>query len=104
MSYGTKQRGRRFEPARRDFLKAPLAAGAAGALLRAHPASSAGVVRESAEGQDQPQGRVIDEYDPANIKLARRVSDKLGDEDMLFLKQIGLFSLYRLTGQGARKQ
>jgi len=32
----------------------------------------------------------IDEYDPANIKIAHRVSSRLGDENLLFLKQIGL--------------
>ena len=33
---------------------------------------------------------MIDEFDPANIKLAHRVSIRATDEDLLFLKQIGL--------------
>ncbi|MBI3696611.1 MAG: hypothetical protein HY238_17450, partial [Acidobacteria bacterium] len=60
--------------ARRDFLKMPLAAGAAGAFPRAAPA----------------QKRAIDEYDPGNIKLAHRVPANISDDDLLFQKQIGL--------------
>jgi mannonate dehydratase len=37
-----------------------------------------------------PQGRAIDEDDPANIKLAHRLSARISDDDLLFLKQIGL--------------
>ncbi|MBI1786268.1 MAG: mannonate dehydratase [Acidobacteria bacterium] len=53
---------------RRGFLALPLAAGAAAAATR--PA--------------------IDEYDPANIKLAHRLSSDISDDDLLFLKQIGM--------------
>src|SRR5579859_2970010 len=34
--------------------------------------------------------KVITEQDPRNIKLAHRVSIRVPDEDLLFLKQIGL--------------
>jgi len=30
----------------------------------------------------------LDEYDPANTKIAHRVSARLSDDDLLFLKQI----------------
>ncbi|MBI3471693.1 MAG: mannonate dehydratase [Candidatus Solibacter usitatus] len=53
---------------RRGFLALPLAAGAAAAAAR--PA--------------------IEEYDPANIKLAHRLSSDISDDDLLFLKQIGM--------------
>jgi mannonate dehydratase len=53
---------------RRDLFKLPLALGAT-ALCERH---------------------VIDEYDPANIKLAHRVPARIGDDDLLFLKQIGM--------------
>ena len=32
----------------------------------------------------------IDEHDPSNIKLCRRLRSDIADEDLLFLKQIGL--------------
>lgn len=51
------------EIGRRAFLGASLAAGAAGAL---------------------------DEYDPGNLKLAHRTPWNAGDDELLFLKQIGL--------------
>ncbi len=54
---------------RRAFLAAPLAAGAARA--------------------PGPR-RLIDEYDPANIKLAHRLPSTISDQDLLFLKQIGM--------------
>jgi mannonate dehydratase len=60
---------------RRNLLKLPFAAGAATALS---PIGSA--ARQS----------VIDEHDPANIKLARRLPAATSDDDLLFLKQIGL--------------
>ncbi|MEX2300488.1 MAG: hypothetical protein WD733_06105, partial [Bryobacterales bacterium] len=63
---------------RRDILKLPLALGAAAALSH-RVASGAGT--DKAE---------IDEYAAGNIKLARRVPDDLSDDDMLFLKQVGL--------------
>jgi mannonate dehydratase len=34
--------------------------------------------------------RAIDEDDPGNIKLAHRVSSRISDDDLLFLKQIGM--------------
>jgi len=71
---------------RREFLKLPLAAGAAGALLSTQPSTRA----NSEETKSAKRLRVIDEYHPANIKLARRLSANIGEEDLLFLKQIGL--------------
>ncbi len=62
---------------RREFLKLPLAAGASVAI----PAVAA--------AQDSRR-KVIDEYDPSNVKLAHRVSAKIGDSDLLFMQQIGL--------------
>ena len=56
--------------ARRAFLEVSLAAGACGQARRAKT--------------------VIDEYDPANIKLAHRTPWNTGDDELLFLKQIGL--------------
>jgi hypothetical protein len=38
----------------------------------------------------QKSKKIIDEFDPANIKLAHRVSIRATDDDLLFLKQIGL--------------
>src|SRR5579872_3807725 len=51
---------------RRDFLKLPAVAAAVGL----------------AHG--------IDEDDPANIKLCHRLNARISDDDLLFLKQIGL--------------
>ena len=51
---------------RRELLKLPAAAAAAGLA------------------------RAIDEDDPANIKLCHRLSARITDDDLLFLKQIGL--------------
>ncbi len=56
-------------PSRRSFLQLPLLAVAARAAS---------------------QAAVIDESDPANIKLCRRLPPDLSDQDMLFLRQIGL--------------
>jgi mannonate dehydratase len=62
---------------RRRFLKLPLALGACGlAPAVAHAAS--------------PVKAAIDEYASDNIKLSHRVPDDISDEDLLFLKQIGL--------------
>src|SRR5260370_36648607 len=36
------------------------------------------------------QRRRLDEYDPANTKIAHRVSARIRDDDLLFLKQIGM--------------
>ena len=63
---------------RRDFLKTASLLGA-GSLLDPRAATAAARRREP-----------IDEYDPANIKLARRVRGSLSDDDMKFLQQLGL--------------
>ncbi|MBI4873499.1 MAG: mannonate dehydratase [Acidobacteria bacterium] len=52
-------------------------------FLAAMPA--AGVVRAAT----RPKG-VIDEYDPANLKLAHRTPWNASDDELLFLKQVGL--------------
>jgi mannonate dehydratase len=70
-------RGPIARPNRRELFKLPLFAGVAALAQRA----------ASAADTDKAN---IDEYAPGNIKLARRVSDNLPDEDMLFLKQVGL--------------
>jgi len=67
--------GRGNKPARRDLLKLPLVAGAAQALA-ATPAAY-GATRKN-------------EYDPDNTKIASGVSVRATDDDLLFLKQIGL--------------
>ncbi len=59
---------------RRDFLKLPAAAVAA-AAAGSTPARGASV---------------IDEHDPSNTKLCRRLRADISDDDLLFLKQIGL--------------
>jgi mannonate dehydratase len=43
-----------------------------------------------AAGEARAGDRKIDEYDPANIKLSHRVPARISDDDLLFLKQIGL--------------
>lgn len=87
----------RVDPCRRDFLKLPLAAGAAGlfggaALMAA--SQNAPARADSAEKQPNSASKsrqnVIDEYDPANVKLAHRLPANISDDDLLFLKQIGL--------------
>jgi mannonate dehydratase len=62
---------------RRRLLQIPLALGAAS--LAPGPASAAVTDK-----------RDIDEYAPGNIKLSHRFPATLGEEDLLFLKQIGL--------------
>lgn len=42
------------------------------------------------QAADKTSPNPIDEYDPANIKLARRVPGSLQDDDMRFLQQLGL--------------
>ena len=64
---------------RRHFLKIPLAA-----ALPALPAPK----------------NVIDEFDPANTRIAHRVSSKLTDDELLFLKQIGMRWLRVEFGEG----
>jgi mannonate dehydratase len=74
---------------RRHFLKLPLALGAAGGLayLGYRSKADAGKERPPAPG---PRRAVIDEHDDRNVKLAHRVGPGIGDDDLLFLKQIGL--------------
>ena len=64
------------EHSRRDLLGLPLAAAALSPQSHAQSTSKT--------------RKVIDEFDPANIKLAHRVSIRASDDDLLFLKQIGL--------------
>src|SRR5215468_4303712 len=68
---------------RRGFLKASLAAGALGALQEVS-------VRAAPTAAIQPRKPVIDEHDAKNIKLAHRVPSTASDDELLFLKQIGL--------------
>ena len=72
----------RVKPGRRDLLKLSLGAGAAGMLPSRAPAQS--------QGSGTAGRRVIDEFDPGNIKLAHRVPARISDEDLLFMRQIGL--------------
>lgn len=65
--------------ARRDFLRLPLAAGAA------HIAGAAAVAAPKATDK-----RDIDEYAPGNLKLSHRVGSEISDDEILFLKQIGM--------------
>jgi len=76
---------------RRDLIfKVPLAGGVM-ALSGDSPAAAA-----------QKSRKVIDEFDPANIKLAHRVSIRATDDDLLFLKQIGLRYVRAEVPRGAR--
>ena len=75
---------------RRDFLKVPLAAGAAGALLYAGYSKNADTGQSKAAAESKAPKNVIDEFDPGNIKLAHRLSANISDNDLLFLKQIGM--------------
>src|SRR5213596_3102849 len=61
--------------ARREFFKLPMVLGATALFERAGTGA---------------ERRAIDEYDPANIKLAHRVPARISDDDLLFLKQIGM--------------
>jgi mannonate dehydratase len=71
---------------RREFLKASLGAGAAGVFVNA-PSGKGSNVRP--QGPDA--SRIIDEYDPSNIKIERELNPKsMTDDDLLFLKQIGV--------------
>jgi len=51
---------------------------AAGAMALGRPAAPA-----------KPR-KVIEEMDPANIKISHRVSIRVSDDDLLYLKQIGV--------------
>ena len=67
----------RLSASRRHFLQTSLAA----AALSAMP---------SVLSAENIRRADIDEYAPGNIKLSHRVPANLGEEDLLFLKQIGL--------------
>jgi mannonate dehydratase len=83
MSGNPNERRQLSEADRRSFLKSSLAASAAGAVL------GGGFASRQLRAAEEPK-QVIDEYDPKNIKIARRVSANIRDEDLLLLKQIGL--------------
>jgi len=74
-----------MKPARRDFLKLPLAAGVAAAVP--YDTSAA------------PQK--IDEFAPSNTKIATVVSPTSSDDQFLFLQQIGLRWVQVAFGQNA---
>ena len=75
----------RVDTGRRSFLKVPLVAGATGALLYAGYSRDAQTEEEkSSQPADTSQKKVIDEYDPANIKLAHRISSGIAEKDLLF--------------------
>ena len=75
---------------RRDFLRLPVAAAGAAALPAARPQSSGA------------RRRAIDEYDPANIKVATRLYLRTAtDDDLLFLKQIGMRWVHAEFGANA---
>lgn len=73
---------------RRRFLKIPLAAGAVGGIAYLAHSRTGG----NQEAQRPAPGRkaMIDEYDESNAKLAHRVASTLSEDEILFLKQIGL--------------
>src|SRR5690349_23609022 len=78
-------------PGRRNFLKLPLAAAAVGGLAYLGYRDRVAADKGQPPGADRGPGRpALDEYDPKNIKLAHRVSPGLSDDELLFLKQIGL--------------
>jgi mannonate dehydratase len=75
---------------RRNFLKLPLAAGAAGALVYAGLSHKTEQEAQPAARAAPPRKPVLDEYDAKNIKLAHRVSSSAADDELLFLQQVGL--------------
>ena len=68
---------------RREFLKRA-------ALLAAAPRIAAA----------QSAAKRLDEFDPANTKIAHRVSARINDDDLLFLQQIGMRWLRVEWGEG----
>ncbi len=86
---------RPVDAGRRDFLKVPLAAGAVGAMFYAGYSRNS-ITRQAtsqetrSESRHNRQGSIIDEYDESNIKLAHRISSEISDDELLFLKQIGM--------------
>jgi mannonate dehydratase len=73
---------------RRGFLAASLAAGGAGALLYAQSGRQADT--KDVKAAPPPGRAVIDEHDERNIKLAHRVPSTITDDELQFLRQIGL--------------
>jgi mannonate dehydratase len=72
---------------RRDLLKIPFAAGAVQSLAT-QPKAMAAAAR-------------IDEYDPANTKIATMVGVRATDDELLFWKQIGLRWVHLEFGENA---
>ncbi len=93
MSAREQSRSPAGERSRRGFLKASLAAGAAGVLLygAASRQRSPDSAPRAATGVE-PGKPVLDEFDAKNSKLAHRTPSTAGDDELLFLKQIGLRS------------
>jgi mannonate dehydratase len=80
-----------MSPGRRNFLKLPLAVAAAGGLAYLGYRDGVAADKGQPPGADRgPRRPALDEYDPKNIKLAHRVSPGLSDDELLYLKQIGL--------------
>jgi hypothetical protein len=76
---------------RRRFLQLPLAAAAVGGLAYlGYRDRAAAAGKGQPGGAEAPRRPVLDEYDPKNIKLAHRVTPGISDDELLFLKQIGL--------------
>jgi len=79
-------RGSRRPASRRELLKAPIAA----CMASAAAGSRGAAAPEEREDPPVRKRRALDEYDPANIKLAHRVSARAVDEELLLLKQLGI--------------
>ena len=81
-------RSRRTGPQvdRRKFLATAVGIGSSASLFNAGSARA----EEPKAATGAAKRPVIDEYDDANIKIARRLPPELSDDDMLFFKQIGL--------------
>jgi mannonate dehydratase len=77
-------------PTRRRFLKLPLAAAATGAVGYLAWARYGGSSNAPSADPTPAKKPVIAEYDDKNTKLAHRVPSTLTDDEILFLKQIGL--------------
>jgi mannonate dehydratase len=76
---------------RRRFLKASVAAGAGGALFYAGYSRNATPVEGQVTTQSAPSRKpALDEHDEKNAKLAHRIPSNVSDDELLFLKQIGL--------------
>jgi mannonate dehydratase len=80
------RRGGDAKPTRRGFLHAAVASAGTMALCDARATADETV----APGQEASTRQQIDEYDDANTKVAHVVPSSLSDQDILFLKQIGL--------------